>query len=87
MKNSEKKALIAWANELTDEELEKEYYDSIMDSLGSNVEEMYERGYDMQDIKERESFEKFLCEKSSVLEVLCQERGIKLWEQETEREW
>ena len=86
MKNSEKKALIAWANELTDEELEKEYYDSVMDSLGSNVEEMYERGYDMQDIKERESFEKFLCEKSSVLEVLCQERGIKLWGQDIERE-
>ncbi len=80
MKKSEKNALLEWVNALTDEELEKEYYKSVCDSLGSETEEMYELGYDMVDIKERQEYEKYLEEKSRVLEELCEERGIKLWE-------
>ena len=52
-----------------------------MDSLGSETEEMYELGYDIRDIIEREKFEKWLGEKSNLLEQLCEERGIKLWEE------
>ena len=35
---------------------------------------------DIQDIIEREKFEKWLCKKSTLLERLCTKRGIKLWE-------
>jgi hypothetical protein len=79
MTQSERNKIIEWANTLTNEELEKEYYDAVYDTLGSEAEEMYERGWDMVDIIEREKYEKWLCQKSRLLEKLCEERGIKLW--------
>jgi hypothetical protein len=82
MRKSEKNALLKWAKTLTDEDLEKEYYNSVYDCLGSEAEEMYERGYDIRDIKEREQYEKYLGEKSDILEALCEERGIELWREE-----
>lgn len=69
-----------WTDTLTDEQLEKEYYDAVFDSLGSQTEEMYERGYDIVDILEREKYEKYLSRRSDMLENICFERGIKLWE-------
>lgn len=81
MKKSEKNALVEWAKTLTDEQLEDEYYKSVLDSLGSQTEEMYERGYDMRDIEERDKFETYLCEKSDILGELCRERGIELWKE------
>lgn len=87
MTKSERNQIIRWANTLTDEELEKEYYDSVMDSLGSETEEMYERGYDMVDILERDKFEKWLCQKSDLLAKLCEERGIKLWDESINEEY
>lgn len=80
MTKSERNQIIKWASSLTDDELEQEYYRAALDTLGSEVEEMYERGWDMQDILERERFEKWLGQKSDLLEKLCEERGIKLWE-------
>lgn len=81
MTKSERNKIIKWANALTDEELEAQYYDAIFDSLGSETEEMYELGWDIRDIFEREKFEKWLCQKSDLLGRLCEERGIKLWEE------
>lgn len=75
-----KNEIIKWANKLTDEELEKLYYNTVFLSLGSICEDMYERGYDIIDIKEQEKYEKFLCEKVDLLEELCKERGIALWQ-------
>ena len=80
MTKSERNQIIKWANTLSDEELKDEYYDAVFDCLGSQAEEMYERGWDMQDIREREKYEKWLDQRSDVLEMLCYERGIKLWE-------
>lgn len=80
MTKSEKNRIIKWANALTDKELEKEYYNATFDTLGSQAEEMYERGWDRQDVIEREKYEKWLCQKADLLEQLCYERGIKLWE-------
>lgn len=80
MTKSERNQIIKWANTLTDEELEKEYYSAVYDTLGSQAEEMYERAYDIQDIIEREKFEKWLGQKADLIEMLCEERGIKLWE-------
>ena len=80
MKKFEKNAIIKWAESLSDNEIAQEYYNAISDSLGSQVERMYELGYDILDIKERERHEKYLCERCSLLEDLCEKRGIKLWE-------
>lgn len=81
MNKAEKNAIIEWSKKLSDEELEKEYYDSVYNSLGSETEEMYELGYDIADIKERERHEKYLCQRSDLLGSLCEERGIKLWKE------
>ena len=80
MTKSEKNSIIKWAKTLTDDELEKEYYRAFLDTLDSQVEAMYEQGWDMQDIIEREKYEKWLGQKADLLEMLCYERGIKLWE-------
>ena len=80
MTKSERNRIITWASDLTNEELEKEYYDAVWRTLGSEVEEMYERGYEMSDILEREKFEKWLGQRADLIEMLCEERGIKLWE-------
>ena len=79
MTKSERNQIIKWANTLTDDELEKEYYRAVQDTLGSEAEEMYERGYDMQDIIEREKYEDWLDQKCDLLERLCYDRGIELW--------
>lgn len=86
MKKAVKNSLLKWAETLTDEELEKEYYNSVFDSLGSETEKMYELGYDIADIEEREKHEKYLCEKCDLLGRLCEERGIKLWDSVEEKE-
>lgn len=69
-----------WTDTLTDEELEKEYYDTTFETLGSQAEEMYERGFDEADIREREKYERWLSRRSDMLGVICRERGIALWE-------
>ena len=88
MTKKQRNEIIKWANTLTDEQLEGEYYDAVYDSLGSQTEEMYELGYDIQDIIEREEYEDYLDQKSDLLGRLCEERGIKLWERYGEtRNW
>lgn len=81
MKASEKKAIESRAARLSDAELEAEYYRAVQDSLGSQAEEMYDRGYDMADIREQEALEKYQDEKADLLESLCIARGIRLWEE------
>lgn len=80
MTRTEKAHFVKWANSLSDVELEKNYYESVLDCLGSEAEEMYERGYDMADILEQEKYERDLMVKADILEGICIERGIKLWE-------
>lgn len=80
MTKKERNKIIKWAEQLTDEDLEKEYYDLFFESLGTQCEKMYDLGYDLFDILEREKYEKFISEKVSLLEALCLGRGIKLWD-------
>ena len=80
MTKKERNEWIKWANTLTDEELKKETYKAMKDCCGSLCDRMYDLGYDLQDISERADFEKFLGEKYVLLEDLCIQRGIKLWE-------
>lgn len=84
MKRSERNSLVKWANTLSDKELKDKYYAAVYDSLDSQTDEMYELGYDMRDIKEQEVYEKYLCEKVNVLENICAERGIELWDEDEE---
>lgn len=85
MNKRELAKLKKWTDTLTDEELKKEYYDAVFDTLGSQAEEMYERGYDEADIREREEYERWLSRRSAMLEEICSERGIKLWEEYMEK--
>lgn len=85
MNKRELAKLKKWTNTLTDEQLKKEYYDALYDSLGSQTEEMYERGYDIADILEREKHEGWLSRRSAMLERICSERGIELWEEYAEK--
>lgn len=84
MNKRELKKLKKWTDLLTDEQLEKEYYDAVYQTLGSQTEEMYDRGYDMSDILERDKHERELCKQAGMLEYICSERGIKLWENSNE---
>ena len=84
MNKRELAKLKKWTDTLTDEQLKKEYYDATFKTLGSQAEEMYERGYDRVDIIEREKYERWLCRQSDMLEFICDERGIKLWEEYTD---
>ena len=79
MTKSEKNEIIKWSNSVTNEELERAYYDTVYDSLGTQTDDMYELGYDMTDILEREKYEKYMSQKADLLEMLCVKRDIKLW--------
>lgn len=85
MNKREYAKLKKWTDTLTDEQLKKEYYDAVFKTLGSQAEEMYERGYDIADIREREKYERWLSRQSDMLEDICRERGIALWEEYTEK--
>lgn len=86
MKRLERNSLVKLANTLTDKELKDKYYAAVYDSLGSQTDEMYELGYDMIDIEEQEEYEKYLCEKADVLENICTERGVGLWDEDNEND-
>lgn len=58
MNKRELAKLKKWTDTLTDEQLKKEYNDAMFKTLGSQAEEMYERGYDRVDIIEREKYER-----------------------------
>ena len=85
MNKRELAKLKKYTDTLTDEELKKEYYDAVFETLGSQAEEMYERGYDIEDIREREKHERWLSRQSDMLEELCRQRNIKLWEEDTDK--
>ena len=76
MNKREYAKLKKWTDTLSDEQLKKEYYDALYDSLGSQTEEMYERGYDIVDIIEREKHERWLSRRSTMLEKICSEREL-----------
>lgn len=79
MTKSEKNEIIKWSNTVSNEELERTYYDTVFNTLGTQTDDMYELGYDMTDILEREKYEKYMSQKADLLEMLCYKRDIKLW--------
>ena len=86
MTKKERAEIRKYAKTLSDEALEAEYYKSVYESLGSKTERMYELGYDIQDIEDQDKFEMYSCERSDVLGMICEERGIELWKKESNEE-
>lgn len=64
---------------MSNDELTNAYYDSVLNCLGSICEDMYERGYDIVDIKEQEQLEREYVKYTDTLEKECMRRGIELW--------
>lgn len=79
MTKTEKEKIIKQAKTLSNKELETQYYSLVDKSLGSQAEIMYDMGYDVSDIIEQQNYERFVREKIDLLEQLCVERGITLW--------
>lgn len=80
MTKKERIEIESWAAGMSDEKLKEEYYNLAYDVTGSLTDDMYEMGYDMQDIIERQKYEKFMMQKCDLIGLLCEKRGIKLWE-------
>lgn len=79
VENQEVKRMSKFA--VVEKQFEYKGHDDItFKTLGSQAEEMYERGYDEADIREREKYERWLSRQSDMLEAICCERGITLWE-------
>ncbi len=79
MTRKERNNIINWANTLSDDDLKKQYYDCADGCLGTLTDKMYELGYDMSDIVERQEYEEFMRQKADLLCMLCEERNIELW--------
>ena len=84
MTKKERKAIVVWADGVSDEDLKNEYYNLVDSVCNGLVDRMYDLGYDMRDISEREKYEKFLSQKCDLLGRLCAERGIELWKNEVD---
>lgn len=80
MTRKERNNIIKFTEKLNNKELEEEYYEAVWGCLDSRVDKMYDLGYDILDIVEREKQEKYLKERVDLLGYLCEERGIRLWE-------
>ena len=80
MRLNQKKSIIKECNSMNDEELIDYYHEAVLLSLGSQVEYMHDRGYEMADIKERISFEKYLIEKCDVIMDVLRKRNLDPWE-------
>ena len=81
MTRKERNDIKKWTDTLSNKQLEKEYYNLVHCILGSQIEDMYELGYDMRDIIERKKYEKFMCQKCDFIGFICEQRGIKLWQE------
>lgn len=81
MTRKQRNEIIKSTEKMTNEDLEKEYFRAAYDCLGSHCDKMYELGYDIIDIEERRNYEKYLTEIVDLLGYLCEQRGIRLWEE------
>lgn len=82
MKKSEKHNILSDIAHMSDSELESNAYDAIYDCLGSQVDIMIEHEYNVEDIIERQKYEKFLSEKADLYIECCDSRGIELFNKE-----
>ncbi len=76
MLKKDKQAIYEWVAGLSDEKLKDAYFESMDKTLGSQAEEMYNRGYEIEDVRERAKLEKYLSEEYNLLEKLCYKRQI-----------
>lgn len=79
MKKSDRLNILAEIAGWSDDKLEKEYYHSIADAC-SYSENMYDRGFAIEDCIEEDKRAKFASERCDLLEEMCVKRGIGLFE-------
>lgn len=80
MNNRELKKLKKWTDTLTDKELENEYYGAVYEHIGS-MDGDIECEYDTIDAIAQKKREEEFHEYIDMLKHLCEERGIKLFEE------
>lgn len=81
MTKKERLAILEKIAYMNDEELEKEASEKIDACLGSIVDDMYELGYDIVDIREQERWERYKSEVAAIYGQVAEKRGINLWEE------
>ena len=73
---------------MNDDQLLSEYHEQLLNTLGTQTDRMYELGYSMEDIKERERFEKEMSDELHLYEECLNKRGIDIWPKPiTNRQW
>ena len=73
---------------MNDNQLLNEYHEQLLNTLGTQTDRMYELGYSMEDIKERERFEKEMSDELHLCEKCLNKREINIWPKPiTNREW
>lgn len=73
---------------MNDDKLLSEYHEQLLNTLGTQTDKMYELGYSMEDIKERERFEKEISDELHLCEECLNKRGIDIWPKPlTNRQW
>lgn len=80
MNKRDRRDFVRYLPGLSDFDLKAYYYQCVFESLGSEAEQMYELGYDVSDIVEREVYERELCERVDLIEAECSRRSIALWD-------
>ena len=79
MNKFDSRAFVRYLSGLSDSDLEAYYYQCVFESLGSDAERMYELGYDIVDVVEREVYERELLKRVDLIEAECRRRSIALW--------
>lgn len=79
MRLDQKKLIIKECNSMNDDQLIDYYHEILLRTLGSQVEDMYNLGYDMVDVEERISYEKYLIEELDIIEGLLKQRNLDPW--------
>lgn len=79
MRLDQKKLIIKECNSMNDDQLIDYYHEILLRTLGSEVEDMIDHGYEMADINERLRFEEYLCEKWDVIRDILKERNLDPW--------
>lgn len=79
MRLDQKKLIIKECNSMNDDQLIDYYHEILLRTLGSEVEDMIDHGYEMADINERLRFEEYLCEKRDVIRDILKERNLDPW--------
>lgn len=85
MTHAERNKLKKYFAEMSSEQLENKFWDTLYhDVLGSQAELMEEAGYEPIDVQERRKIEKDADESTDLMQAELAKRGIDVWARHTE---